>query len=517
MNRHPWRAIAAALAAGALAPAAATASPPVSWTNVPSAIPKTAGASPANVLSPELSETAVAWGSLALDGGTSAVPYYGYDGFTAPTVLTQNLNEAHKTEPDKNTYLVLGDGQPGPDPNYDYGTHFLYQGHESGTGTITRINLDADLAHRATLLANTPAAIDGSTWDPFAHRLLFTTENRSAGTYSVPLGYPATVTDISGSLGRGGYEGIQADSDGNLWIVEDVGGLAGNPSTHAKQPNSFVYRFVPDDPSDLTAGKLEALQVISNRSGTPIAFHAGQAEADITSPDTRDLHTPGAEFKTRWVTLHDTDTDGTTPFSANALAKTAKATPFKRPENGVFEPGDHFQRFFFTETGDTNSLTEAGGAYGGFGSLQELFQKDPSASTGRLRVVWQGDVAHTGIDNITFVSRHQAAVVEDAGDGLHGQRNALDSAYLLDVTEDQPAPLRFIAEGRDPSATFDAEHSGHGNEGDNEITGIHVSDGDPTIAGLLGVKVPTMFSKGWRLFWTQQHGDNNTYEVSPAP
>ena len=41
------------------------------WTNVPSANPKeTAGASPANVLSPELSETAVAWGSLTLDGGT---------------------------------------------------------------------------------------------------------------------------------------------------------------------------------------------------------------------------------------------------------------------------------------------------------------------------------------------------------------------------------------------------------------------------------------------------------------
>jgi hypothetical protein len=517
MNRHPWRAIAAALAAGALVPAAAVASPPVSWTNVPSANHKATGSSPANVLSPELSETAVAWGSLTLDGGTSAVPYYGYDGFTAPTVLTQNVNEAHKTEPDKNTYLVLKNGQPGPDPNYDYGTHFLYQGHESGSpGVITRINLDADEAHRATLLATTPAAIDGSAWDPFAQRLLFTTENSSAGTYSVPLGYPTTVTDISGALGRGGYEGIQADSDGNLWIVEDVGGPAGNPSTHAKQPNSFVYRFVPDDPSDLTDGKLQALQVVSNRSGDPIAFHAGQAEADITSLDTRDLHTPGMEFKTRWVTLHDTDTDGTAPYSATALAKAAKATPFKRPENGVFEPGDHFQRFFFTETGDTNSLTEAGGAYGGFGSLQELFQKDPSASTGRLRVVWQGDVAHTGIDNITFVSRHQVAVVEDAGDGLHSQRNALDSAYLLDVTQDQPTPVRFLAEGRDPSATFDADHTGHGNDGDNEITGIHASDGDPTVAGLLGVEVPTMFKSGWRLFWTQQHGDNNTYEVSPA-
>src|SRR4051794_6862987 len=104
MNRHPWRALAAALAARALVPGVAPASPPVSWTGVP-ANPKVAGASPANVLSPQLSETAVAWGALTLDGATGAVPYYGYDGFTAPTVLTQSLNEAHKTEPDKNTYL----------------------------------------------------------------------------------------------------------------------------------------------------------------------------------------------------------------------------------------------------------------------------------------------------------------------------------------------------------------------------------------------------------------------------
>src|SRR4051794_21498500 len=357
MNRHPWRALAAALAAGSLVPAAATASPPVSWTGVP-ANPKTAGASPANVLSPQLSESAVAWGALTLDGATTTVGYYGYDGFTPPTVLTQSLNEAHKTEPDKNTYLVLPDGQPGADSTYNYGTHFLYQVHESGTpGALTRINLDADEAHRVTPLSTAVPDIDGSTWAPFARRLLFPAEGGSkGGAYSATLGYPAQVTDLAGSMGRGGFEGIQADNDGNVWIVEDSGGAAGSPSTHAKQPNSFVFRFVPDDPTDLSDGKLQALQVISNRSGDPIVFHAGQAEADITSPDTRDLHTPGDEFKTRWVTLHDTDTDGTAAFNANALAKTAKATPFKRPENGVFEPGDHFQRFFFTETGDTNSL-----------------------------------------------------------------------------------------------------------------------------------------------------------------
>src|SRR5947208_2299190 len=68
--------------------------------------------------------------------------------------------EASKTEPDKNTYLVLN-GQTGADPNYDYGTHFLYQGHEVGApGSLTRINLDADGAHRVTLLATKD--IDGN-------------------------------------------------------------------------------------------------------------------------------------------------------------------------------------------------------------------------------------------------------------------------------------------------------------------------------------------------------------------
>jgi hypothetical protein len=97
---------------------------------------------------------------------------------------TAPATEAHKTEPDKNTYLVFKHGLPGADPNYWYGTHFLFQGHETGSpGYITRINLDADAAHRVTLLASTDATganiadIDGSTWDPWAQRLLFTTEN----------------------------------------------------------------------------------------------------------------------------------------------------------------------------------------------------------------------------------------------------------------------------------------------------------------------------------------------------
>ena len=76
--------------------------------------------------------------------------------------------------------------------------------------------------------------------------------------------------------------------------------------------------------------------------------------------------------------------------------------------------------------------------------------------------------------------------------------------------------MRWLAEGRDASATLDAANGGFGkNDGDNEITGLHVSDGDPGKDGILGAKDPHAFeaTASWRWFYTQQHGDNVTYEV----
>ncbi|HWD79777.1 MAG TPA: hypothetical protein VG497_12875, partial [Kribbella sp.] len=440
--------------------------------------------------------------------------------------------EAGKTEPDKNTYLVLN-GQHGADPSYNYGTHFVFQGHEGGgDGLITRINLDADAAHRVTLLATTTTdgkalpPFDGSTWDPWAKRLLLTAENGAdGGVYQSTLNVGAKVEDISAATGRAGYEGVQNDSAGNVWLVEDTGGatIAGDK---AKLPNSFVYRFVPAAKGDLKHGKLQALQVISRRTGQPIAFQAIDAAhptGNTFSDDTKDLHTYGLSFNTRWVTVHDTATDTSgNAFDANALAKAAKATPFKRPENGQFRPGTHFGEFWFEETGDTNADSTANNGFGGWGSVLKLTQSGPTADTGRLSLVYNGDKAHTGLDNITFFDANHVAYVEDAGDGLHTQRGLLDSGYLFDVHADYAhgaQPVRFLAEGRDPSATVDSAFSGmtgFQNDGDNEITGIHMSDGDASEQGILGAKVPTPFHAGWRLFWTQQHGDNTTWEILPT-
>jgi len=328
------------------------------------------------------------------------------------------------------------------------------------------------------------------------------------------------VEDISGILGRGGYEGIQADRFGRLIIVEDVGGQSGTTNPHAKQPNSFVYRFLPYNPSDLkTGGKLQVLQVKSKAHAGPIVF-GSNADADITSQDTKDLHTYGLQFQTTWVTIHDTATQGTAPFDANAAAKTAGGTPFKRPENGQFRPGTDFAEFVFDATGDTNALTEAGSEFGGFGAI---FRLHLSGDSGVLSLFYRSDAAHSGFDNVSFWDANRLVFVEDAGDTLHTQRNALDSAFLFDLRADysNPAnqPIRILAEGRDASATLDSQFgafAGFQNDGDNEITGWHESDGDPGVGGLLGAKIPTPFRDGWRLFFTQQHGDNNTFEILKA-
>lgn len=524
--------VSCALACGLQANAADASHP----SHVPFANAKIPGNWAPNVLSPELIESPVAQGAMTIENPTDLVGYYGYNTEPGIPMLPEpgSIVEKHKTEPDKNAYLILK-GQKGPDANYAYGKHFLFQGHESGlVGYLTRINLDADAKHRITLLAekdinsNPLPTFDGITYYPFSRQLLLTAEGgRNGGVWQASLADdpgPFTgsdVIDISGGLGRGGYEGIQADSWGQILIVEDVGGSKGSLNNFARQPNSFVYRFIPNAPADLTkGGRLQALRVY-NSKGQPIVFHAGQADADILSDDTKEIRTYGLSLATEWVTIHDTKKDGNTPFDANAAAKSAGATPFKRPENGLFRPGSNFSEFVFDETGDTDIRTQAGSAYGGFGSVFKLTM-NPRGNEGRIQVVYLGDAAHAGFDNCAFWSKDEIVFVEDAGDSLHAQRNALDSGYLIDLNTDYSTgaqPVRILAEGRDPAATVDASLSGMAgfvNDGDNEITGIHVSNGDEGVDGLLGAKVPHPFDGRWRAFYTAQHGMNVTYEILPA-
>lgn len=459
-----------------------------------------------NVLGAGLRQTSVAWGALALTNPDDAlgVTHYGYDTSNGGP-LTQDPNEAFKTEPDKNVYLVFN------------GHHYLYQGHEGGPhGYVTRIDLDAtDPAQRVSLVTDTATdgsalpVFDGITWNPFSQQLLLTHEGKLSGGSVYAIGLDANGDSVGDeamvlpALGSGGYEGIQNDSDGNLWLVEDIGGAS---FEGGKVPNSYVFRFTPDDPSDLTlGGTMRALQVL-HRDGSPIT--ATELSDNPAAGVIKQLHTYDQTFQTRWVVVHT----GATVYDAGANAAASDATPFKRPENGVFRPGTKFQDFYFTETGDTSALSTLPGRYGAVFRLSQ----EGSGFKGSLTPVLVGNKTHTGFDNLAFATADQLLVVEDAGDTLHGQRNALDSGYVLDVSGNgnrARTPTRWLAEGRDSSATYDALTSPGYNDGDNEITGIHVSNGDVSERGILGSKIPTAFDNGWRVFWTQQHGDNVTWEV----
>ena len=127
-------------------------------------------------------------GSVPIENPSGVITSFGF------------LSTGTLTEPDENTYLVFDSNPGGPTPGYDYGRHFVFQGHENSGNLayITRVNLDvADPAHRVTLLTPVAAqsgltnfnSIDGSTYDPHANSLLFTQEaGRNGGVIQLTTG-----------------------------------------------------------------------------------------------------------------------------------------------------------------------------------------------------------------------------------------------------------------------------------------------------------------------------------------
>jgi hypothetical protein len=535
--------------AGAVALVAAAVAVAQIVSGVPNANPRSG--SPANVVASGFKLQRVVNGNDNLENPAGIFARYGY--LDDSTIQTDG--QPTKTEPDQNTYLVTGRNPGGPTAGYDYGHRFLIQGHEVFTPSgatynrayFTRINLDVkDPAHRITLLNPLASdatdsgvrSIDGSTYDPFTGQLLFTAEAGAlGGVFSQSLKWSGTtapaVKNYDGSMGKGGYEGIHNDKLGNLIIVEDTGGsnvTDNGAATVIKQPNSFVFRFKPKSPGDLTQGKLQVLQV--SIDGTPIVFHsaatdgAQAARDDALGEPIKALHS-GETQQVKWVTIHDTDVDGSVAFDANALAKAKQGTPLKRPENGKFVPGSGFKSFVFDETGDTNKL---GGDYpgaaerGAWGALLRIDLAKAGADTGTIKAIVVGDQTHASFDNVTFLDKNTLLVAEDRGETLHQQANALDSLWSFDITK----PLdkinadakRLEAQGRDPEATSDIglkeippvrTH----NDGDNEVTGIHVSDGSTSPDGILGSDLPKNAGgwSPWRIFVTGQHGANITYEI----
>src|SRR5262245_37257061 len=247
------------------------------------------------------------------------------------------------------------------------------------------------------------------------------------------------------------------------------------------------------------------------------------------------LRQPHTSWPADWVSVHtsapyvNAASCAAASFDANAEAKKAGATPFKRPENGQFLPASHFNTFFFDETGDTDARAgqdpTVGAALAARGTWGSIFRVDfPFGNpVGEIRIVVTGSASQSSFDNLAFGPGEALLAAEDRGDTLHDQLQTLDSVWAYDVVDQDRRPRRFLALGRDAL-------SAPAGEEDNEPTGLHISDGSPSPFDVLGTRWPTIAGAGddndgdsddghhernrrFRWFVTEQHGENHVYEI----
>src|SRR5262249_54386647 len=161
--------------------------------------------------------------------------------------------------------------------------------------------------------------------------------------------------------------------------------------------------------------------------------------------------------------------------------------------NGQFQPGSGFQTFFFDATGDTNEVSGDQPDLATRGAWGAIFRIDLGANRnkGRISIAVLGDVDHASFDNLAFLDAQTLLAAEDRGDTLQKQLNRLDSIWAFNVSKKTLGNARLVALGRDTAseadaALLDASTPGFQNEGDNEPTGLIVSDGSTDIDGMIG-------------------------------
>ena len=278
-------------------------------------------------------------------------------------------------------------------------------------------------------------------------------------------------------------------------------------------PNSFLYRYVPAQPGDLRNGKLQVLQALNDRRATPITVRRHKPSLNNARPASRCTRTASV-FKTtvdhasttRPSTAHD-------PFNANDAGQGDErhaVQASRRTASSVPAPG--FRDFDFTETGDTSSASTLPGRYGAvFHQLTRFAGREGHP----LTPFFIGNKTHTGLDNIQFPPHDQLA--RGRGRRRHSARPAERARLRLGVRPRRRLrrgrPPRWLAEGRDSSAT--RRHSTARASAKRRRQRDHRyprSNGDNR-SGVPAPRSRTLTDKHWRWFYTQQHGDNLTYEL----
>ncbi len=403
--------VASLLTGGARAIEIEAAAQTASVAGEPSAVPKAVGIAAPNALFSGLAETPVAQGSNRLENPTRQLPFYGYDGdgpmLPAPgDVQTPTHNvEAHEDRAGQEHLPGPATASTAPIPSYDYGTALPLPGprdrqlaglhHADQPRRRRRPPGDAARARRDVDGTAAPDVRRLDLGPVRAAAALHGRERRATAASGRPRSTSRpTVEDISGIARPGRLRGHpERLATATSASSRTSAAPTAPPTTHAKHPNSFLYRFVPDGPSRPDQGRQAAgaagdshahrpADRVPRRSGGrrhPLAGHDATCTPTATTfatqlgddPRHRGRRHARRSTPTRWRRRPAARRSSARERACSARART-------------------FREFYFDETGDTNADTRGRRGYGGFGALFKLNKTNPASNTGTLHALLPG-------------------------------------------------------------------------------------------------------------------------------
>lgn len=143
-----------------------------------------------------------------------------------------------------------------------YRTHELrYPSNQPEGGTVSVVDLETGES-KILVQDETYDALDGIRWTPW-NTVVFAEEKAGGRFFEIRLNEDmmsaAEVIDHP-AVGRLAHEGIDIDSDGNVYVVDEHRGRSSG-CNGVTPCGGGVYKFVPDNFGDLSTGSLYVLKV----------------------------------------------------------------------------------------------------------------------------------------------------------------------------------------------------------------------------------------------------------------
>lgn len=193
----------------------------------------------------------------------SSAPWKLPEGYTQILVSSEsNLNiygGGRNDWPDMNTVNETGINRG----RYMYRTHEVRNEPEGGAISVT----DLKTGKTKILAQNINwSALDGIRWTPWG-TIVFAEEKTEGRFFEIILSQDNPTTALKvierPAVGRLAHEGIDIDSNGNVYVVDEYRGRSSG-CADARPCGGGVYKFVPDKYGDLSSGSLYVLGINAN-------------------------------------------------------------------------------------------------------------------------------------------------------------------------------------------------------------------------------------------------------------